>query len=53
MRHRPLGSMLKDYLKIVANWLAKLLRFVPSSAVARVGIMSINCGLKENCGAFW
>jgi hypothetical protein len=50
MRPQPLGSMLKDTCKMVANWLVKLLGFVPGSAKPRGGIILIGCGLKENCG---
>jgi hypothetical protein len=46
----PLGSMLKDSRKIVANWLVRLLGSTPGSAMAQVGVMSIGCGLKGNCG---
>jgi hypothetical protein len=42
--------MSKDSRKMVANWLVKLLGFVPGSAVAQVDVMSTGCSLKENCG---
>jgi hypothetical protein len=45
---QPLGSMPKDSYKMVANWLVKLLEFMPGSAVARGGIISIGCGLNGN-----
>jgi hypothetical protein len=47
---RSLGSMSKDSHKIVANWLVRLLGSAPGSVVARVGVMSIGCDLKENYG---
>jgi hypothetical protein len=47
---RPLGSMPKDSLKIVANWLVKLFVSAHGSALARASIMSIGCGLNGNCG---
>jgi hypothetical protein len=50
MRPRLFDSMPKDSHNIVANWLVRLLGSAPGSAVARAGIMSIGCGLKENCG---
>jgi hypothetical protein len=50
MRPQPLGSMSNDSLKIVVNWLVKLLGSMPGSAVARADVMSIGCSLKENCG---
>jgi hypothetical protein len=40
---------MKDSLKIVANWLVRLLGSAHGLAIARVGIMSIACGPKENC----
>jgi hypothetical protein len=46
MRPWPLGSMLKDSRRMVANWLVRLSASVPGSAVARADIMSIGCGLK-------
>jgi hypothetical protein len=46
---RPLGSMLKDSLKIVANWLVRLLESMHDSTVARADVMSIGCCLKGNC----
>jgi allophanate hydrolase subunit 1 len=42
--------MSKDSRKIVTNWLVMLLGFVPGSAVAQAGVMSISCGLKGNYG---
>jgi hypothetical protein len=42
--------MPKDSRRMVANWLVNLLGSAPGSAVARVGIMSIGCGLKGNYG---
>jgi hypothetical protein len=41
--------MPKDSLKMVDNWLVKLLESVPGSVVARAGIMSIGWGLMRNC----
>jgi hypothetical protein len=35
---------------MVANWLVRLLGSVHGSIVARVGVMSIGCDLKGNCG---
>jgi hypothetical protein len=45
----PLGSMLKDTHKNVANWLVKLLGSVPALIVARGGVISIGCAIKGNC----
>jgi hypothetical protein len=36
--------------KMVASWLVKLLGSVPDLTVTQADIMSIGCGLKENCG---
>jgi hypothetical protein len=47
---QPLGSMLKDSRRMIANWLVKLLGSVTDSAMARAGVMSIRCGLKRNYG---
>jgi hypothetical protein len=41
---------MKDSSKIVANWFIRLLESTSGSTVARVGVMSIGCGLKGNCG---
>jgi hypothetical protein len=41
---------MKDSLKMVANWLVRLLGSAPGSAVAQAGVVSISCGLKGNCG---
>jgi hypothetical protein len=46
----PLGSMSKESLKIVANWLVKLIGSTHGSTVVRAGIMSFGCGLKGNYG---
>jgi hypothetical protein len=42
--------MPKDSHKMAANWLVRLFLSTPGSAVARAGVMSIDCGLKGNCG---
>jgi hypothetical protein len=47
---RPLGSMLKDSRKMVANWLVKLLGSAPGSAVTRAGVLSISYSPKGNYG---
>jgi hypothetical protein len=46
----PLGSMSKESLKIVANWLVKLIGSTHGSTVVRAGIMSFGCDLKGNYG---
>jgi hypothetical protein len=47
MRPWPLGSMLKDLHKVLANWLVRLLGSMHSSAMALAGVMSTGCGLKK------
>jgi hypothetical protein len=49
MSPQPLRSMMKYSLKIIANWLVKLLGYAPGSVVARAGVMSIGYALKEDC----
>jgi hypothetical protein len=42
--------MPNDSCKMVAIWLVRMLESVPGSDMAQVGIMSIGCDLKGNCG---
>jgi hypothetical protein len=42
--------MSKDSHKMVTNWLVKLLGSVPGSVVAQGGVISIDFGIKGNCG---